>query len=151
MKKLASLLVLVLAAIALVACGSSSNEESKEEASGAAAPAQEAESEAGGEKAAGGGSASTLKLEVDPNGQLAYTTPKVTAKAGEVTVDFTNPQPLEHDVAFEDSSGETVGKTELVAEGSDSTSVDLKPGTYTFYCTVPGHREAGMEGTLVVK
>ena len=68
-----------------------------------------------------------------------------------MTIDFTNPQPLTHDVAIEDSSGKTVGKTELIAEGSDSTVVDLKPGEYTFFCTVPGHREAGMEGTLTVK
>jgi plastocyanin len=68
-----------------------------------------------------------------------------------VTIDFTNPQPLEHDVAIENSAGETIGQTETVAEGSDSTVVELKPGTYHYYCTVPGHREAGMEGTLVVK
>lgn len=164
MKKLASLFVLVLAALALVACGSSSNEESKEETSGAAAPAQEAGSEAGGEEEAAGaeeekggeeeaasGSASTLKFEADPNGSLAYTTKKATTKAGEVTIEFNNPQPLEHDVAIESSSGEKIGETEIVSEGSASTTVDLKPGTYTFYCTVPGHREAGMEGTLVVK
>jgi len=68
-----------------------------------------------------------------------------------VTVDFTNPQPLAHDVAIEDSSGKTVGQTELIAEGSSSAVVNLKPGTYHYYCTVPGHREAGMEGTLTVK
>ena len=68
-----------------------------------------------------------------------------------MTLNFTNPQPLTHDVAIEDSSGKTIGKTDLIAEGSDSATVDLKPGEYTFYCTVPGHREAGMEGTLTVK
>ena len=68
-----------------------------------------------------------------------------------VTVDFKNPQSLTHDVAIEDSSGKEVGKTELICEGETSTTVDLKPGTYTYYCTVPGHREAGMEGTLTVK
>ncbi len=68
-----------------------------------------------------------------------------------MTVDFNNPQALTHDVAIEDSSGKEVGGTELIASGEDSTTVDLKPGTYTFYCTVPGHREAGMEGTLTVK
>jgi uncharacterized cupredoxin-like copper-binding protein len=54
-------------------------------------------------------------------------------------------------VAIEDSSGETVGKTDVISDSSTSTTVDLKPGTYTFYCTVPGHREGGMEGTLTVK
>ena len=68
-----------------------------------------------------------------------------------MTVDFNNPQPLTHDVAIEDSSGEDVGKTELIAEGSDSTDGRPQTGQYTFYCTVPGHREAGMEGTLTVK
>ena len=68
-----------------------------------------------------------------------------------MTIDFKNPQALTHDVAIEDAQGEEVGATELIASGSDSTTVDLKPGKYHFFCTVPGHREAGMEGTLTVK
>ena len=68
-----------------------------------------------------------------------------------MTVEFKNPQALTHDVAIENSNGEEVGATELIADGSDTTTVDLKPGTYTYFCTVPGHREAGMEGTLTVK
>jgi plastocyanin len=146
MKKFAALLVLALASVALVACGSSSSSSSSTTAttseSGAAA--------GGGEKAGGGGS-QALKVEADPNGQLAYAQKTLSAKAGNVTVDFSNPQALSHDVAIEDSSGKTVGKTELVAEGSTSTAVNLKPGTYHYFCTVPGHREAGMEGTLTVK
>ncbi len=147
MKKLAALLVLALASVALVACGSSSDSTSTssgEEANGGAAA--ESGKESGGE---GGGS--TVSFEADPSGELAYTTTKASAKAGEVTVDFNNPQSLTHDVAIEDSSGKEVGKTELTGEGETSTTVDLKPGTYTYYCTVPGHREAGMEGTLTVK
>ncbi len=103
----------------------------------------------GAQKATGGGE--TISLETDPNGQLAYTTTTATAKAGDVTIDFTNKQPLEHDVAIENSNGEVVGQTELVAEGSTSAPVKLKPGTYHYFCTVPGHREQGMEGTLTVK
>lgn len=149
MKKVVALFVLALASVALVACGSSDSStttttSSGEEANGGAAA--ESGKESGGE---GGGS--TVSFEADPNGELAYTTTKASAKAGNVTVDFNNPQSLTHDVAIEDSSGKEVGKTELIGEGETSTSVDLKPGTYTFYCTVPGHREAGMEGTLTVK
>jgi plastocyanin len=152
MKKLVAFAVLALAALALVACGSSSdNSSSTAETSGGESQAEQggaAKEESGG---ASGGSASTLKFEADPNGDLAYTTTSATAKAGKVTVDFNNPQALTHDVAIESASGEEVGATELIAEGSDSTTVDLEPGTYHFYCTVPGHREAGMEGTLTVK
>ena len=144
MKKAAAALVLVLASLALVACGSSNSSSSSNTTtseSGAAA--------GGSEKAAGGGEA--ISLEADPNGQLAYTTTTATAKAGNVTIDFSNPQALEHDVAIEDSSGKVVGQTELVGEGSTSAPVKLKPGTYHYFCTVPGHRDAGMEGTLTVK
>ena len=137
MKKAAVALVLVLASLALVACGSS----------GSSSSSNTTTSESG---AAAGGS-EKISFEADPNGQLAYTTTTATAKAGDVTIDFNNPQALEHDVAIESSSGKIVGQTELVGEGSTSAPVKLKPGTYHYFCTVPGHREAGMEGTLTVK
>jgi plastocyanin len=151
MKKAAVAFALILASIALVACGggdddtatTTGNETTSE--SGAAAGGEKS-GEAEGKPA---GSAA-LDFEAASSG-LAYSSDTATSKAGKVTINFTNPQPLTHDVAIEDSAGETIGKTELVAEGSDSEVVDLKPGKYTFYCTVPGHREAGMEGTLTVK
>jgi plastocyanin len=139
MKKPAAMLAAVLAAAALAACGggddNTTTETGGEATSGAAA--------------AGGGA--TVAFEADPDGGLAYTSDEVTAEAGEVTIDFNNPQSLPHDVAIEDSSGETVAKTDVISDSSTSTTANLKPGTYTFYCTVPGHREAGMEGTLTVK
>lgn len=148
MKKVAALLALALASVALVACGSSSDDSTTtttssggETTSGAAA--------GGGKEASGGGS--TVKLEADPGGELAYTTTSASAKAGQITIDFNNPQALTHDVKIEDAQGEEVGGTELIASGEDSASVKLEPGTYTFFCSVPGHREAGMEGTLTVK
>lgn len=150
MKKALFALVLVIASIALVACGGSSSSSSGSEASETGATTESSES-GGGAEGGTAGSASSVQIETDPNGNLAYTTTSATAKAGKVTVDFTNSQPLTHDVAIENSNGEEVGKTELIEEGSDSTVVELKPGTYTFFCTVPGHRQAGMEGTLTVK
>ncbi|MDX6602895.1 MAG: hypothetical protein QOF13_2097 [Solirubrobacterales bacterium] len=151
MKKLVAFLVLALASLALVACGSSSDSSSTTATSGGESTAETGGATPGGKANAGGGATSSIKFEADPGGELAYTTTSATAKPGKVTLEFTNPQALTHDVAIESSSGEEVGKTELIASGSDSTTVDLKPGTYTFYCSVPGHREAGMEGTLTVK
>jgi plastocyanin len=93
--------------------------------------------------------ASTLKLAANPAGQLAYDAKQLSAKAGKVTIDMTNMSPVEHDVAV--AQGTTVvGQTPVFTGGSKSVTLNLKPGTYTFYCTVPGHRQAGMEGTLTV-
>lgn len=155
MKKFPVAIVLVLlASLLLVACGGSSSSteptgagETTTEESGGSAGGEENE---GGEGAEGGGSGGTLAIEAAASG-FAYSSKTATAKAGSVTVDFTNPQGIGHDVAIENSKGETIGKTEIVTEGESSTTVELEPGTYTFYCTVSGHREAGMEGTLTVK
>lgn len=149
MKKLVPLFALLLAAMALAACGGGSDT-TGEETAAAPETTQETESE---KEAEGGsaGSAATVDFEADPSGSLAYTTDKATAKAGKVTVNFTNSSPVPHDVAIEDSGGETIAETEVLAEGSDSTTAELEPGEYTFYCSVPGHRQAGMEGTLTVK
>jgi plastocyanin len=139
MKKLATLL----------ACGGSDDGTSTTTAAegGKANTAPESGKEATG----GGGGASTLEFEADPNGDLAYTTTEASAEAGKVSIDFNNPQSITHDVAIEDSGGNTVAQTDLIGNEETSTTANLKPGTYTFYCSVPGHREAGMEGTLTVK
>jgi plastocyanin len=161
MKKLISLFALLLAAGALAACGSSDDAstavggavEDVEEKAGEAK--EEAEDKAGEAKdeAEGGsaGSGAALDIEADPSGQLAFTSDEASAKAGEVTVNFTNSSPIPHDVRIESSGGEELGGTEVISEKSESATVDLKPGEYTYFCSVPGHRESGMEGTLTVK
>jgi plastocyanin len=151
MKKLAALLVLALASAALVACGSSNDSNASTETSTSSEASGGAAAESGKESGGSEGGGSSVEVEADPNGELAYTTTEASTKAGKVTVDFNNPQGLTHDVTIEDSSGKEVGKTELIGEGETSTTVNLKPGTYTYFCSVPGHREAGMEGTLTVK
>jgi plastocyanin len=170
MKKLIALFALLLAALALVACGSDSSTDAETGAAGVVEEAEDKAEEAG-EKAeevgeegkekaeeakdeaegGSGGSSASLDIEADPSGNLAFTTDEATAKAGEVTVNFTNSSPVPHDVKIEDKSGQEIGGTEVISEGSDSGEVELKAGTYTFYCSVPGHRQAGMEGTLTVK
>lgn len=164
MKKLLVLFAMLLAALALVACGGGSS--TNEETGGAAGAAKEAEetveeageeveekAEEGKKEAEGGtaGSASSVDIEANPEGQLAFEEKSVTAKAGNVTINFTNSSPVPHDVKIESSGGEEIGGTEIVSEGTESAEVELKPGTYTFFCSVPGHRQAGMEGTLTVK
>jgi plastocyanin len=125
--------------------------EGNDDAAGDAAAA--GEKKAGGtEKPAGGaaeGPGGTVQLAADPSA-LAYDTASLDSKSGKVTIDFSNPSALEHDVAIE-GDGKEIAGSELIAESQTSVSAELAPGTYTFYCTVPGHREAGMEGTLTVK
>jgi len=164
MKKLVPLFALLLAALALAACGGGDDTsgdtspvggavEDVEEKAGEAK--EEVEDKAGEAKdeAEGGsaGSGAALDIEADPSGQLAFTTDEASAKAGEVTINFTNPSPIPHDVRVEGSAGEELGGTEVISEKGASATVDLKPGEYTYFCSVPGHREAGMEGTLTVK
>jgi plastocyanin len=141
MKK-ASLLLAVgaLAAFGLVACGSSSDSSNDTTAADTTATTDTG--------AASGGGAVDVAAAAD--GSLSYDQTALTAPAGTVTVNFDNPAALSHDVVIADDSGKVLGKTDLIAQSSTSTSVDLQPGTYTFYCDVPGHREAGMEGTLTV-
>jgi plastocyanin len=90
-----------------------------------------------------------LALAANPTGLLSYNTKQLSAKAGAVTIEMTNMSPLEHDVTV--AEGTTVlGATPKFTGGTRSLTLNLKPGTYTFYCSVPGHRQAGMEGTLRV-
>ena len=91
----------------------------------------------------------TLQLAANPGGQLSYNTKQLSAKAGKVTIDMTNMSQLEHNLTI--AQGSTVlGATPTFMGGSKTLTLSLKPGTYTFYCSVPGHRQAGMEGTLSV-
>jgi plastocyanin len=90
-----------------------------------------------------------LKLTANPEGQLSYDTKQLSAKAGPVTITMTNMSALEHNVTV--AQGSTVlGAVPTFKGGSKTLTLNLKRGTYTFYCSVPGHRQAGMEGTLTV-
>ena len=100
--------------------------------------------------AAEAGAAGDLTLSAPEDGTLAFDTDALDAEAGEVTIGFDNPASIEHDVAIE-GDGEEIAKSDLVSEGTTEVSADLEPGEYTFYCSVPGHREGGMEGTLAVE
>ena len=91
----------------------------------------------------------TLAIPVAATG-LAYQFADATATAGQVKFESQNPQTLGHDIAIEGNGVNQKGET--VPKGGTSTfTADLKPGEYTFFCSVPGHREGGMEGKLTVE
>ena len=95
------------------------------------------------------GGSTTLKLTAAKT-KLAYNTKVLKAKSGKITISMTNTSPIfQHDVAIKVNGKVTKGKT-VGQNGVSKLTVTLKPGTYTFYCTVPGHEAAGMKGKLIV-
>lgn len=115
----------------------------------ATTPAASTPSATGGTSAAGAGATSTLKLTANPSGLLSYDTKQLAARAGTVTIVMANTSPVEHNVTI--AQGSTVlGATPTFTAGTRNVTLKLKRGTYTFYCSVPGHRQAGMEGTLTI-
>jgi plastocyanin len=146
------LLALVAALAALAGCGSSKEKSSSASTPAASTPATTSASTPTSPTTTSPAPASgALSLAANPEGQLKYNTSTLTANAGKVSIDFTNMSPLEHNVTLESSSHAVVGATPTFKGESKTLTVTLKPGTYKFYCSVPGHRMAGMEGTLVVK
>jgi plastocyanin len=95
--------------------------------------------------------ANVIKIEANPTGLLKYTESSIHAKPGSETVSFTNNSPIEHDVVIATASPEkVVGQTPIFVKGTHTFKVTLPAGTYVYYCSVPGHREAGMEGKLTI-
>jgi plastocyanin len=135
MRKLTAVLAIcALAPFALAACGGDDEEE----------PATQATTE----EPAGGGGGKTVAISAAPDNSFAFEQDELTAPAGSVTFEFENPASLGHDFCLED--GGDLGCTETISESSDTLEVELDAGEYTFYCSVSGHREGGMEGDLTV-
>jgi plastocyanin len=96
--------------------------------------------------------AGKLQIPASPSGQLAYTTSKATATAGPLTVEMPNASGVSHNIAIQlGTSGPVLGASPYITKGTTSVTVTVKPGAYTYFCQVPGHRQAGMLGTLTVK
>ncbi|MGZ4270376.1 MAG: plastocyanin/azurin family copper-binding protein [Solirubrobacteraceae bacterium] len=103
-------------------------------------------------KKAGGGQPAvakngTVQIDADPTGQLAFVTNLATAPPGKLTVKMANKSSTPHDIVID---GKGAGK-QVTNGGISSFTASFTAGTYTYYCSVPGHRAAGMEGKLTVK
>jgi plastocyanin len=91
-----------------------------------------------------------LRLAADPSGQLKFDKSSLNARAGAVAIAMTNASPVAHDVSIEGAGVDEKGK--VVKDGGTSTvKAKLKAGSYTFYCSVDAHRQAGMKGTLTIR
>jgi plastocyanin len=150
-KPVVSFLALAAGLLVLAGCGSSSSSSSS--AASAPAPATTTATETSTSTSSTPSPASgssNLSLEANPEGALKYNTTALSAKAGKVSIAFANMSPVGHNVTVASSSGAVVGATPTFSGSSKTLALNLKPGTYKFYCSVPGHRQAGMEGTLTV-
>jgi plastocyanin len=159
-----SALLLSAAALALgvAACGGGSSSSSSGGASATSAATSSAagtsassgtgtSSATSSSAAAAGGASSNIAIAANPSGSLAYDKKTLSAKAGKVTITMTNMSPEDHNITIQQgTNGAVLGATPTFLGGTKSVTVNLKAGTYTFFCSVPGHRAGGMVGTLTV-
>ena len=142
--------MLALAAVGLAACGGDDDDGDSGSAATEAPPAT-TEEPTGDTGEADGASGSQVQLSADPSGALAYETDSLSGAGTNVQIAFTNDSGTPHDVRVEDADGTDLGGTDTFAGSSETADLELEAGEYTFFCSVPGHRQAGMEGTLSVE
>lgn len=100
----------------------------------------------------GGGDGESTSADVEPDvsvmgtDTLKFEPETLTAEAGEVAVELEAESGVRHNFVVDD---ETV--VEVAAGGAGVGTIELEAGDHTFYCSIPGHRTAGMEGTLTVE
>jgi uncharacterized cupredoxin-like copper-binding protein len=145
---------LLALALGLVACGDDDDDSDGAAATTApaatapATPTATTPTDTGGTGTAPAGGATTLEVQADPSGALAFVEKTLSAPAGEITLDLTNDSAVPHNIAVDGADG----VSDTVQDGGTATlTVDLPAGSYEYYCDVPGHRQAGMIGTLTVQ
>jgi plastocyanin len=156
-KHLTALLCAAGLAVGVAACGGSASSSSAGSASSSSSvPASSATSSSaapsGSSSApAPGGKSQQLAVAAESKGSLMFTKKTLTAKAGTITFTFTNTSPLAHNLTVQKgTNGPVLGATPTFMGGTKTLTLKLAPGTYTYYCSVPGHRAGGMLGTLTV-
>ena len=108
-------------------------------------------SEEGTSTSSASGPVTALDVSSPASGALSYTPNGLQAKPGNVSITYDNPSQVPHSIAVATSNGNVLGQVQPFTAGKQTVTLNnLAPGKYVFYCTVPGHREAGMEGDLTV-
>ena len=141
---------LVAAALVAAGCGGGDDNSSGSSGNNSNASTSSSTSSTTSSAASGGGGGSNIKLGADPGGALKFDKTQLTAKAGNVTIDFDNPSQTPHAVEVEGNGLEEKKTDTITGSSAKLTLGKLKPGKYEFYCPVPGHKQAGMKGTLTV-
>jgi plastocyanin len=139
--------VLAAGALALAGCGTSGTSTT----ASTSTPATNASTSTGTTAQSSAIPKGALEIAANAAGELHYDKTALTANAGRVTIAFTNEAPLSHNLTVENSAKQIVGATPTFQGATKLLRLELKPGTYKFFCSVPGHRMAGMEGTLTVR
>ena len=112
-------------------------------------PGPEAQEDVGVGTPPGGGAQTELDVTSPEDGGLVFQPTGLEAPAGSVTLVYANPSAVPHSIAIE-ASGDLLEESDTITDGETEVSAELAPGRFIFYCTVPGHRESGMEGDLTV-
>jgi len=125
---------------------------SKGEGASAAAEAAKKGTDPTRSEAMSGGKGTKVALSADPSGALKYNKTQLNADAGDITIAFANESSTTHDVVVIDEADKELGATKQIAESNATASLKgVEAGDYTFFCSLPGHEQAGMKGTLTVR
>ena len=132
------------------------NEEIAKEEGTAAEDVQSAETQPGSPGGEPGGQApDTAVTAVDvaspEDGSLVFEPDGLQVDAGTITIAYSNPSTVPHNINIEDASGQVLAKSQTITDSDLELTAELAPGEYVYFCSVPGHRQAGMEGTLIVQ
>lgn len=122
------------------------------EGASAAAGADKSSTDTTRSEAKGGTGNTKVALSADPSGALKYNTKQLNANAGNIVIAFQNKSSVPHDVTVTGDADKKLGATDQITQSSAKLELkDVKAGDYTFFCSVPGHEQAGMKGTLTVR
>jgi plastocyanin len=116
-----------------------------------ASPGGQPQASGGGNQQAPATTTTSLDVASPEDGSLVFEPNGLEAQPGSIDITYSNPSQVAHSIAVATANGNVLGETDIFAAGEESLDLtDVAPGEYVFYCTVPGHREGGMEGDLTV-